>query len=365
MRSNISILDQIICLFALVSPSHFSPENWFFACNTSCWYFDGASDPVMNLFRISSVREQSNTNLFGLCGRFCARSEMTSIAISWLFFPYRAAIPVTLLLAAPAAAVGRLGTASDFAILAAATVTNTGSTSVFGDIGVAPGTAITGLGSITLGGSVHITDATAALAMLDAQAAAAALSAPLIATDLSGQDLGSVGVLTPGIYRFTASAQLTGTLTLDFTSAPASAFLFLIGSELTTASASDIVVLGGGDASGVFWNIGSAATLGTGSTVVGNLIAGTSITLTTGARILCGRAIALTGAVTLDGARISRDCTANNQGSGRADFGSQGYAGIGGTVPEPATWAMLLIGTTATGAMLRRRRGAATAGVLA
>ncbi len=286
---------------------------------------------------------------------------MTSTAISRLFFACRSTIPATLLLAAPAAAAGRLGTASDFAVLAAATITNTGSTSVFGDIGLSPGSAITGLGSITHGGAVHIADATAALAMLDAQTAAAALTAPLLATDLTGQDLGSVGVLTPGVYRFTSSAQLTGTLTLDFTTASASAFLFLIGTTLTTASAADMIVLGGGDTSGIFWNIGEAATLGTGSTSVGNFLAGTSVTLATGARILCGRAIALTGAVTLDGASISKDCTANNQASSRLDFGSQGYAGVGGTVPEPASWAMLLIGTGATGAMLRRRRRLAVA----
>jgi Ice-binding-like/PEP-CTERM motif len=259
-----------------------------------------------------------------------------------------------------AAATIDLKTAANFTVLGSSTVTNTGATTIRGDLGVAPGTAITGLGTITLEGAVHSADAVANLARAQAIGLSADLSALAPITDLSGQDLGSVGVLTPGVYKFASSAQLTGSLTLDFAGNTNSAFIFQIGSALTTASGANVAVVGGGPGSGVFWNVGSAATLGTGSSFAGNILAGTSITFDTGATLLCGRAIALTGAVTLDGNSLSNGCGGDGDlGSGRMDFGSQGFAGTGdqvGAVPEPASWAMMIAGFGLTGATLRRRR---------
>jgi outer membrane autotransporter protein len=104
--------------------------------------------------------------------------------------------------------------------------------------------------------------------------------------------------LTPGIYHFDSSAQLTGTLKLDTGGNPNAPFHFLIGSTLTTASNSSVVLLGGPDQN-IFWQVGSSATLGTGTRFVGSIVALTSITLTTGVS-LDGRALAINGAVTLD-----------------------------------------------------------------
>lgn len=259
----------------------------------------------------------------------------------------------TLLVATPAAAAINLQGVTPFAVLGTATVTNTGTTLIYGDIGVSPGTAITGLASITQVGTVHAADAVAELARAQALSISASLAALPFVTDLTGQDLGSVGVLTPGVYRFASSAQLTGNLVLDFAGNANSAFVFQIGSTLTTASASNVTVLNGGAGSSIFWNVGSAATLGTGSTLAGNIFATSSATLTTGARILCGRVLALNGAVTMDSNIISNDCSgAGAYGSGRSDFGSGGFAGA---VPEPSAWAMLIFGFGATGAMMRRR----------
>ena len=86
-------------------------------------------------------------------------------------------------------------------------------------------------------------------------------------------------------------------------------------------------MINGSPLSGVYWQVGSSATLGTSTMFAGNILADQSITLNTNADILCGRAIALNGAVTMDTNRISNYNTLEDFGSGRSDFGSYGFSG--------------------------------------
>ncbi len=211
-----------------------------------------------------------------------------------------------------AATAPSLGTAQSFAVLGGSTVTNTGPTTISGgDLGVSPGLAITGFppGIVNPPGATHAGDANALQAQSDVTIAYNNLAGQPCTSDLTGQDLGGL-TLTPGVYCFSSSAQLTGTLTLDAQGNAGAVFIFKIGSTLTTASNSSVRVINSGSACNVYWQIGSSATLGTNTAFAGNLLASASITLNTGAT-LTGRALARAGAVTLDSNTISSaGCTA-------------------------------------------------------
>ena len=215
-----------------------------------------------------------------------------------------------------AATAPTLATAGSFAVLASATITNTGPSVVNGDLGVSPGTAITGFeasdgGPGQVNGSVHAGDAIALQARADASSAYSDLAGQVCpdGNDLTGQDL--VGLtLTAGVYCFSSSAQLSGALTLDAEGDPDAVFVFQIGSTLTTASDSSVLVTSSDAACNVFWQVGSAATLGTGTDFVGTILAGTeAVTAATGATVM-GRLVSLNAAVTLDTNTVSASsCT--------------------------------------------------------
>lgn len=210
------------------------------------------------------------------------------------------AVVTAILISMPALAqtAPSLGTASNFGVLGGSTVTNTGGTTVTGDLGVSPGSAITGFPPGVVIGSIHTANATAQQAQSDALTAYNALAGQSCLTNLTGQDLGGL-TLTPGVYCFSSSAQLTGTLTLDALGDPAAVFIFQIETTLITSSGASVQVINGGQNCNVFFAVGSSATLGSTTSFAGNILAVSSITLNTGAS-MSGRALARTGAVTLD-----------------------------------------------------------------
>lgn len=247
-----------------------------------------------------------------------------------------------------------LGTAQNFGVLAGSTVTNTGPTVVTGDVGVSPGAAITGFPPGIATGVLQGGNAAAATAQSDLTTGFNAAAATACGTNLSGQDLGGL-VLTPGVYCFDTSAQLTGNLTLNFLGNPNAAFLFRTGSTLTTASNSSVLAINTGGAGclpNINFVIGSSATLGTTTNFAGNILALTSITLNTGANVR-GRVLARNGAVTLDSNLAVGACPIAPAVPG-GPIGGGGGGGVGGgagvvSAPTLQEWALIFLGLMLAG----------------
>jgi type VI secretion system secreted protein VgrG len=197
-----------------------------------------------------------------------------------------------------------MGAAAGFAVLGASTATCTNASDLTGDIGVSPGTAITGFNpDCTITGTIHAGDGAAAQAHSDLAIAYNDLTAVACEHNLTGIDLGGK-TLAPGVYCFDTSVGLTGDLTLDGGGDSSATWIFQIGSTITTASNSSVIMAGSGVPCNVFWQIGSSGTIGVGTAFQGNLLAAASITLVSGSSLV-GRALALNGAVTMDHNNVS------------------------------------------------------------
>lgn len=195
-----------------------------------------------------------------------------------------------------------LGTASDFAALAGAGIVINGTPAtmqITGDIGSYPTITITGLANALLIGVNHSGDSVTQQAKLDLNAAilnAAGRTPTLVFPPI--QDLAGMVLLT-GVYNNSSSFSNSGTLTLNAGGDSNAVWIFQAGSTLTTSVGSNVILTGGAQASNVFWQVGSSATLGVDSTFVGTILAADAITLNSGAR-LTGRALASSAAVTLN-----------------------------------------------------------------
>jgi len=189
-----------------------------------------------------------------------------------------------------------LGTASTYGILAGSTVTCAGAPgTINADVGVSPGSTTTGFPPCTITGATNLANAASAQAQVDLTAAFNYLAGLPCGTVITPADLGG-RTLPPGVYCVASSLGVTGTVTL---AGPASGvWVFQIGSTLTTGTSANVALSGGALARNVWWQVGSSATLGTGTTFRGNIVALTSITLVDNATML-GRALARNGAVSL------------------------------------------------------------------
>jgi hypothetical protein len=242
-----------------------------------------------------------------------------------------------------------LGTATSFAIRATSGVTNTGAgTAITGDVGndTGAGTQITGLtctpAQVT-GGTIYQVSAggptpcTTTNPSLMAGVTADALAAFIHTAALPGATPIVGGILTgqtldPGIYSFghLASGNIAsgGTLTLNAHGDPSAVWIFQASSDIIMSTTSTVTFtnLPASDPTGallacnVYWTAVTSASIDTGSSFVGTIMTGASITMTAGStvrgRLLAGNGG--TGNVTLISDTIIRPtgCTTLPAGSG-------------------------------------------------
>ena len=187
-----------------------------------------------------------------------------------------------------------LDTAAGFSVIAGSTVTNTGPSTLNASLAVSPGSAITGFPPGIVAGTQHAADGVALTAQNDVTTAVGAILA-IPSLDVGSADLDGLSFVA-GSYSSASSLLNTGTITL--VGDADDVFIFTAVSSLTTGAGSTIVFSGDVQECNVFWRVGSSATLGAGSHMVGTVIAQASIGAVTGASI-AGRLFAQTAAVTL------------------------------------------------------------------
>jgi hypothetical protein len=250
-----------------------------------------------------------------------------------------AALAALLCVPVTGSAQSILLSAGNFTLLSGTGITSTGTTGttiISGNVGLSPGptTGITGFPPAVVvgGGAIIGTGGQTGQARLDLQKAMVGLAGMPTGTDMSNVDLGGKTLL-PGVYTFNGAATQNGALVLDAHFQNNAYWVFQIATGLTTSSSSTVTIINpgsnGGSDDGIFWNAGTAVTIGSNNTIKGNYLAGTSITFggTTSGQ---GRGLAL-AAVTLDVTVI------NSQGgpSGSDWTGGLIYSPLGAVVGNP------------------------------
>jgi hypothetical protein len=288
-------------------------------------------------------------------------------------------------LLAVSARADTLGSAASFAVLATKAVTDaqtlpatlingfSAASPTMGALsctGFVPTTGCTG-GNGVVNGTTHLNDAIYLAALADSNKAYLALqNTPTIFNEVGGTCLGvlfgtcnsAINGLTPGVYKFTDSVTyLSGALTLNGGGDPNALWIFQIGTALTTTPDSSVLVNNTGAGAGLYWQVGTQATLGVNSVVQGNFLAGSEVAFALGAQIACGRAFTDTSggtAVTFDGGSPPAKSQNNLVNVGPCTNGSTSglnggviETGPGGTpfvgAPEPGTFALLSSGLLA------------------
>jgi hypothetical protein len=237
------------------------------------------------------------------------RRVLRNVALAAAF-----AVPTGSLLAAGPLPVN-LGSTANFAILAGAAITTTGGGLVYGDVGASP---IAGSAIAVSQAQVHGT-----IYEVDASGPAGAVVAPSLLTTAKGDmtiafndaanrtpvpsgtflnpGVGNIGGmnLIPGLYKFTATASITGT-PLTLTGGPNDVWIFQIAADLQVASYEQVILAGGAQARNVFWQVGTSANIGTYAVFAGTIIAYQGVVMMTGSST-DGRLMSFNAGVTFDG----------------------------------------------------------------
>ncbi len=263
--------------------------------------------------------------IVSIAGLPSAAAPAAAQVVPVMAVPEELGFPTAAAPTAPDATSPTLGAANSFAVLAGTALSNIPTSAITGDVGLSPaaGTNYSGLTALQVMGTIYAVDATGPAGSVNNPglltsakaglvAAFNALSAPpnvACTVDYGAVTKDLVGLtLVPGVYCADAFS-LSGTLTLNDTGDPFGVWIFrsALSTLITTPGVGAKVQFlnGTGSSCNVWWKVASSATIGSGTTFIGNILALTSISLGTGAS-LNGRALARNGAVTLHSNTINR-----------------------------------------------------------
>lgn len=213
-------------------------------------------------------------------------------------------------------------TVSNFAALAKTLISTpiTGTVLNNGDLGIdSPGTC-TGFASpctasgngIINNGVIQYQNAVGLQGQTDATAVVANIGSRTANETLTAQLGGRT--LTQGVYDVPAAAtNLTGDLTLSGDAD--SVFIIHMTSSLITDSGSRVLLTGGAQACNVFWKVDPSATFNGTTSMVGTVLASTSISFPASGATLAGRAIAQTAAITFNNTTVNNSTCASSSSS--------------------------------------------------
>ena len=196
-----------------------------------------------------------------------------------------------------------LGSAGGYSLLAGSALTKGDVSSISGDLlsnaGIFPGTIAPDLAAlfVTTGAAAFDNGTSpAGLAQVDLLSAISAVQAlvPTRETPLLSNE-----VLVPGIYAAPAGTALGVTigLVLDGGGDPNSRFIFRTDSALDIAASVNITLINGAQERNVFWEVGTAVTIGANALVVGNFLVTSAATV--GADSVIRGSMLCQGAVTI------------------------------------------------------------------
>ncbi len=223
-----------------------------------------------------------------------------------------------------------LKTSANYSVLAGSEITNTLSTELQVDLGVSPGTAITGFPPGVTHGETHIGDLVSQQAQSDARAAYTDAKNRIFTDTISGDIAGLT--FKSGVFQAASALDVSadGIVTLDGEHDDNSVFIFQVGSALNLGARTRIELTNGAQACHVFWQVGSAATIGEASAFAGTILADAAITVgattTVDGRALAGTAITLS-----DNDFVSGPCSSAPAGGGTGGSGGSGGGAGGGT----------------------------------
>lgn len=193
-----------------------------------------------------------------------------------------------------------LGTAGNFVLFTTVgAVTNTGISQITGDVGTNTG-AVTGFGNVNgivqspPNGATNTAAAELLLAydQLNTATPTSTTHAPL---------LGNGEILTPGVYEISGVTTLSGVLFLDAQGDSNAVFIFQIQAAFSSSFAAKVKMLNGTQSCNVYWKVEGAVNLASETFFRGTIVAHNDAIAMSVKDTLEGRALAIAGAITLDG----------------------------------------------------------------